>query len=239
MFSGHPSLIQGFNTFLPPGYRIECSQDPRDTKITVTTPSGVHHAASGGEVSIGGGGSGNGMSLTSASLSAAGGGPGQSSQSRFYEMQGSRWGGIDNGYVSYNSGGGPGGPGTQQQQQQPHPGQQQSHQPPHSEPLSADQLHQQRLAQVHAQEQLRQRQIHASVTQLQSAAAQTNGATTKVPTGLVVPQGPGTPSGVVGDSKAGKGPVEFNHAISYVNKIKVSLSFFKVGHVLPRVTWNL
>ncbi|KAJ1025334.1 hypothetical protein NDA18_002667 [Ustilago nuda] len=23
LFRGHPSLIQGFNTFLPPGYRIE------------------------------------------------------------------------------------------------------------------------------------------------------------------------------------------------------------------------
>jgi histone deacetylase complex regulatory component SIN3 len=24
LFAGHPNLIQGFNTFLPPGYRIEC-----------------------------------------------------------------------------------------------------------------------------------------------------------------------------------------------------------------------
>ncbi|PWW72152.1 hypothetical protein C7212DRAFT_302264 [Tuber magnatum] len=69
LFSGHPSLIQGFNTFLPPGYRIECSQDPRDTKITVTTPSGIHHAASGGEVSIGGDRSG--MQLNTAPLGVA------------------------------------------------------------------------------------------------------------------------------------------------------------------------
>ncbi|OAD69347.1 hypothetical protein PHYBLDRAFT_93875, partial [Phycomyces blakesleeanus NRRL 1555(-)] len=27
LFKGHPSLISGFNTFLPPGYRIECSTD--------------------------------------------------------------------------------------------------------------------------------------------------------------------------------------------------------------------
>lgn len=126
-------------------------------------------------------------------------------------------------YTPYGASGGPGGSGNPAtpQQQQSHPGQQQSHPQSQPEPLSADALHQQRLAQAHAQEQLRQRQIHASVTQLQSAAAQTNGAT-KVPPGLVVPQGPGTPSGVVGDAKAGKGPVEFNHAISYVNKIKVS-----------------
>lgn len=42
LFNGHPSLIQGFNTFLPVGYRIECSTDPYDAGyITVTTPSGT------------------------------------------------------------------------------------------------------------------------------------------------------------------------------------------------------
>lgn len=41
LFRGHPNLIQGFNTFLPPGYRIECSLDPSDPNaITVTTPMG-------------------------------------------------------------------------------------------------------------------------------------------------------------------------------------------------------
>ncbi|KAF5369896.1 hypothetical protein D9758_001057 [Tetrapyrgos nigripes] len=39
LFSGHPSLIQGFNTFLPAGYRIECSVDA--SQITVTTPRGT------------------------------------------------------------------------------------------------------------------------------------------------------------------------------------------------------
>ncbi|KAK9462804.1 uncharacterized protein V1516DRAFT_671173 [Lipomyces oligophaga] len=42
LFSGHPNLIQGFNTFLPPGYRIECSNDPSDPNpIRVTTPMGT------------------------------------------------------------------------------------------------------------------------------------------------------------------------------------------------------
>ncbi|KAG1146496.1 hypothetical protein G6F37_004665 [Rhizopus arrhizus] len=42
LFRGHPTLISGFNTFLPPGYRIECSVDDhaRDV-IKVTTPSGA------------------------------------------------------------------------------------------------------------------------------------------------------------------------------------------------------
>ena len=46
LFRGHPSLIQGFNTFLPPGYRIECSvsapsEAGASNTITVTTPMGV------------------------------------------------------------------------------------------------------------------------------------------------------------------------------------------------------
>ncbi|KAG1810180.1 uncharacterized protein HD556DRAFT_1318620 [Suillus plorans] len=42
LFHGNPNLIQGFNTFLPPGYRIEMSADPHDPNIiTVTTPLGT------------------------------------------------------------------------------------------------------------------------------------------------------------------------------------------------------
>ncbi|KAL1921324.1 uncharacterized protein VTP21DRAFT_11040 [Calcarisporiella thermophila] len=40
LFKGHPSLISGFNTFLPPGYRIE--PDPHSPDIIrVTTPKGA------------------------------------------------------------------------------------------------------------------------------------------------------------------------------------------------------
>ncbi len=39
LFHGNPILIQGFNTFLPPGYRIELHNEHSDT-ITVTTPMG-------------------------------------------------------------------------------------------------------------------------------------------------------------------------------------------------------
>ncbi|KNZ43826.1 uncharacterized protein VP01_982g4 [Puccinia sorghi] len=50
LFRGHPSLIQGFNTFLPPGYRIDVSlgEGPNQTGnssayslITVTHPMGI------------------------------------------------------------------------------------------------------------------------------------------------------------------------------------------------------
>ena len=42
LFHGNPYLIQGFNTFLPVGYRIDISADPSDPNtITVTTPMGT------------------------------------------------------------------------------------------------------------------------------------------------------------------------------------------------------
>jgi paired amphipathic helix protein Sin3a len=42
LFHGHPSLIQGFNTFLPVGYRIEVGSDAQSSEvITFTTPSGT------------------------------------------------------------------------------------------------------------------------------------------------------------------------------------------------------
>lgn len=48
LFRGHPQLISGFNTFLPPGYRIECSTDDRARDIIkVTTPSGTTSTTSG------------------------------------------------------------------------------------------------------------------------------------------------------------------------------------------------
>ncbi|AAS51224.1 ACL004Wp [Eremothecium gossypii ATCC 10895] len=40
LFHGYPALIQGFNTFLPHGYNIECPSDPNDP-IKVTTPFGT------------------------------------------------------------------------------------------------------------------------------------------------------------------------------------------------------
>lgn len=40
LFRGRPNLIQGFNTFLPRGYKIECSIDAEE--ITMSTPTGTH-----------------------------------------------------------------------------------------------------------------------------------------------------------------------------------------------------
>lgn len=48
LFHGHPKLIQGFNTFLPPGYRIECQNTGTENLITVTTPTGTVSHQPGG-----------------------------------------------------------------------------------------------------------------------------------------------------------------------------------------------
>lgn len=42
LFHSSPYLIQDFNTFLPPGYRIDVSTDPQNPgMVTVTTPTSV------------------------------------------------------------------------------------------------------------------------------------------------------------------------------------------------------
>lgn len=51
LFNGNPYLIQGFNTFLPVGYRIEVSADPSDPNtITVTTPQGTTTQTTNGTI---------------------------------------------------------------------------------------------------------------------------------------------------------------------------------------------
>ena len=51
LFSGHPVLISGFNTFLPPGYRIECSSGENQL-ITVITPTGTLTQNAAGSLTI-------------------------------------------------------------------------------------------------------------------------------------------------------------------------------------------
>ena len=49
LFRGHPALIQGFNTFLPPGYRIDFYASVNDPNgfIYVTTPTGTTRSQAG------------------------------------------------------------------------------------------------------------------------------------------------------------------------------------------------
>ena len=48
LFGGDPGLLREFNSFLPPGYHIECSDDPLDPiPIRVKTPLGTTTTTSG------------------------------------------------------------------------------------------------------------------------------------------------------------------------------------------------
>lgn len=179
LFNGHPALIQGFNTFLPPGYRIECGTDENPDAIRVTTPSGtmtqsLQSRARGNLDTIPPGSSQPGLSRQDTIES-----------SRAWNQQASpaarpaRLTGFDQGMMSHRE--------------------------------------------VYDPEAMQQDQ--RNVSQLQNAVtAAANGQTRMASSPPPGSQGlfsqQGTIFGNGTDPKRG-GPVEFNHAISYVNKIKV------------------
>ncbi|QLI65576.1 Paired amphipathic helix protein pst1 [Metarhizium brunneum] len=177
LFAGHPNLIQGFNTFLPPGYRIECGAGNDPNTIRVTTPMGTTVQ------SIAGRGQGEH------------GGPG-ASQPLFPE-RGTQW---------------------QQQQQQRSQHSIESPEANFSTPLqNGASLFVQAAAQSGAFDAPGSAQRNASA-QGQSGAGTVPGAR-QTPGPASGPGGAGTGPGNQANMER-RGPVEFNHAISYVNKIK-------------------
>lgn len=214
LFNGHPVLIQGFNTFLPPGYRIECGTDDNPETIRVTTPSGTITQQLQRR-----GGPGAHYSFD--------GPDGQALGTQF-----SRVDSFDTARNSYHQQHVPQGSGSAFSPTSRPANQTGYNQLPASEtPVSFEvrQQEQDRAANaalVHQQEE-------RGVSQLQSAvSAATNGASVRQP---MMPLSPGPPAnlmhpagvipgagvpGAQGDLGR-RGPVEFNHAISYVNKIKV------------------
>lgn len=214
-------LIQGFNTFLPPGYRIECGTEDNPDAIRVTTPSGTNTLS---------------MTRPRASLDSAGEmGPSSglvpSGRVEYYDQSRGSWqqaqpqqqGGMAGSYSPSNRvmGGGLYGQPPAQSQLQDHHYDYQSQQEQQASATAAA---------LHQQEQ-------RGVSQLQSAVAATAGAgrpsLLQASPGSGSAAGPNQPmnslagigSGVLQGSQADlnkRGPVEFNHAISYVNKIKVS-----------------
>lgn len=179
LFNGHPALIQGFNTFLPPGYRIECGTEENPDAIRVTTPSGTMTQ------SLQTRGRGNFDTLPPSS--------GQPSLSRQDTIESNRAWGAQASPVTRPTRL----PGYDQGQDR-------------FDPDNAMQ------------------QDQRNVSQLQSAVAAANGQVRAAQGSSPAPgqQGLFTQQGGLfngADVKRG-GPVEFNHAISYVNKIKVSCS---------------
>lgn len=188
LFAGHPNLIQGFNTFLPPGYRIECGAGNDPNTIRVTTPMGttvqsITGRANGGDVSHGQ--------------------PGTNAP--FFTHRPNNW-------------------------------QQHSSQPQHSieSPEAAFSV-----PATNGAGMLGPNQALGATFEVASSGGQQQRASSHVQNHSTTPNAPPrnaltpTPSGSQGGPNGSanqqaniekRGPVEFNHAISYVNKIKVRMN---------------
>ncbi|PMD20809.1 transcriptional regulatory protein-like protein SIN3 [Hyaloscypha hepaticicola] len=185
LFAGHPNLIQGFNTFLPPGYRIECGAGNDPNTIRVTTPMGTTVQSITGS-----------RALPDAVM-----------------VQGAVGGGY---YGPQRPGERPGdwrgGPGRMSPEDVFSP-QNQNAAPAYGQAPAQHSTYEAQQAAAAAAHQQQQR----GVSQLTSAVTATLGhpgparnAQTPTPGGM----------NAGGAQLEKRGPVEFNHAISYVNKIK-------------------
>lgn len=184
LFAGHPNLIQGFNTFLPPGYRIECGLENNPNSIRVTTPSGstIHNINPGATIQIPG----------------PGPAPSSAPNQRFVEPQRQF---VGQGPLHHSI---------------------ESPEAQFSTPAQG----------AHALTQASAQSVpfdgHSPIQQRGQPAPPANAASSHP----AVPRNTHTPTPAAAQVLNGaaaqqanmekRGPVEFNHAISYVNKIKVS-----------------
>ncbi|KAF4635150.1 hypothetical protein G7Y89_g2941 [Cudoniella acicularis] len=185
LFAGHPNLIQGFNTFLPPGYRIECGAGNDPNTIRVTTPMGttVQSITGSGRNALPEGGMGQNT--------AGGGYYGTQPHRGNWQQQPQHT--IESPEAVFSPQNQPAGPAYPQNQAQ------------HST------YEAQQAAAAHQQQQ-------RGVSQLTNAVATLG----QPPRNTQTPT-PGAQPNMNGAGQPGlekRGPVEFNHAISYVNKIK-------------------
>lgn len=216
LFAGHPNLIQGFNTFLPPGYKIECGTNGDPNAIRVTTPMGTMVSTMPAP---------RPLSPPRSAAANVNGNAAHQHEGAYYETaqgrpwpQQSRAQGIESqeGMFAQNNRGlgqplyGP------QGQQGPAPLSPEATTRPHPDPSGSA------AALAHQQEQ-------RGVSQLQNAVSAATGRSILSPSGDNATPALGqalngaTPVAQLGGVGAEKrGPVEFNHAISYVNKIKAS-----------------
>ncbi|KAJ2344215.1 Transcriptional regulatory protein sin3, partial [Coemansia sp. RSA 2618] len=188
LFYGSPALIQGFNTFLPPGYRIECSDDPTEG-VRVTTPSGsiipdMHRRTSGAAVA----------QAANQAQSPQGGATPIAGQRSHYPQQQQQYASRDQ-YASRRAA--PGGATA-------------SNGPPSSQ-----------MSQVSAAQAMVQPAVSGSMTS--QAGGYANAASQGAASGPMGARSPGSMrSPSIGASQRSRHvPVEFNHAITYVNKIKM------------------
>jgi paired amphipathic helix protein Sin3a len=216
LFAGNPNLIQGFNTFLPPGYKIECGTNGDPNAIRVTTPMGTMVSTMPQP-----------RPLSPPRNNAVNGNAPPQQESTYYETaQGRPW-------PQQSRAQGPEGqesmfsPNNRSLGQALYPQVPQQGPTPLS-PEVATRLHPDPVGSAAA---LAHQQEQRGVSQLQNAVSAAAGRSILSPSmenvtpalGQVLNGvAPGAQLGGVGGEK--RGPVEFNHAISYVNKIKVSKS---------------
>lgn len=185
LFAGNPDLIQGFNTFLPPGYRIECGAGDDPNTIRVTTPMGTTN-----------------FTMPPAPIRMAPDAQERPSNGT-YTPQPSQPGGM---FLS------PGGrqapPGSTPGYMQIADGARQS------EMLTQDQRGANSL----------QNAVTAATGGLPGMRVGLSPRSTPLPGQEVAAASVENAQGQAGAER--RGPVEFNHAISYVNKIKVCLDHF-------------
>ncbi|KAI9883013.1 MAG: hypothetical protein M1823_005218 [Watsoniomyces obsoletus] len=238
LFTGHPNLIQGFNTFLPPGYRIECGAGDDPNAIRVTTPMGTTVSSMAG-----GGGLGasalppnvammvNGASAAAAAALNARHGP-------YYDRMPREASGTWHSPSSHVPGGGVVGSGGEGVfSPGPRPGALPSSAHAHMGPSDGPPIRDLPTSAANASTLSQHQQEQRGVSQLQHAISVTTTGPPTQPTithgspnggpNMTLPaaSGPanGVATGALPTGSAGlekRGPVEFNHAISYVNKIK-------------------
>ncbi|KAJ3025811.1 UNVERIFIED_CONTAM: Transcriptional regulatory protein sin3 [Siphonaria sp. JEL0065] len=204
LFRGHPTLVTGFNTFLPPGYRIEATSDPL-APIRVIYPAGVFPVSSAG------------LGPTASAATSA---PPPGVSSRPPSLPPPATHSSSPNVPHY---------GIPQQMQQQH--QQQPHAPPqgyypshlnqHVQPVQPGPGYQTTHQLPPPSQQQQQQQLQPMYApQVQHQPQHTIPQQPPQPVPLSQPQVQlvEVPSGAAGGPK--KAPVEFSHAISYVNKIK-------------------
>lgn len=213
LFAGNPNLIQGFNTFLPPGYKIECGTNGDPNAIRVTTPMGTMVSTMPAP-----------RPLSAPRSNAINGNTAPQHESTYYETaQGRSWPqqhrapgpeGQEPMFSPNNRSLGQPMYGMQQGQQGQQPLSPEVNTRPHPDSGGSA------AALAHQQEQ-------RGVSQLQNAVSAATGRSILSPSmDVAAPLHVQALNGVMQVAPLGgvaaekRGPVEFNHAISYVNKIK-------------------
>lgn len=220
LFAGNPNLIQGFNTFLPPGYKIECGTNGDPNAIRVTTPMGTMVSTMPAP---------RPLSPRSTTVN----GNTLPNESTYYDGQ-ARWAqGLRD--LRPPQAADPQDPAFSPNARnltQPLFGPQQGQAGP--APLSPDVTARPHPDAVSSAATLVHQQEQRGVSQLQNAVSAATGRSIISPSGeITTPMAGQALNGVVQGAQGGvgaekRGPVEFNHAISYVNKIKVSWPAWEV-----------